>query len=236
MLAGVLRNAGYYMGDKLWGPRESNPLGFFEDEEINAINEELIANVTKARPSGVVGGLYRNRPTFGQRWLARVPVGTVIRSTPDLDGRMAAEAEHESFCFKDPRFCYTLPAWRPFVGDAALLCIFREPARTARSILKECETPYLHSLSIDFDGALEVWTLMYRHVLESHRHEGEWVFVHYDQVFDGSAAPALRKALDVEPDFDFPEQSLRRSSDDGDAGAEAMEVYRELCRLASYEG
>jgi hypothetical protein len=163
-------------------------------------------------------------------------VGTVIRSTPDLDGRMTAEAEHESFCFKDPRFCYTLPAWRPFVGDAALLCIFREPARTARSILKECETPYLHSLSIDFDGALEVWTLMYRHVLESHRHEGEWVFVHYDQVFDGSAAPALRKALDVEPDFDFPEQSLRRSSDDGDAGAEAMEVYRELCRLASYEG
>jgi hypothetical protein len=43
MVAGLFRNAGYFMGDKLHEPRHSNPLGFFEDAAVNNINESILA-------------------------------------------------------------------------------------------------------------------------------------------------------------------------------------------------
>src|SRR5207245_1776489 len=175
MLAGMLRGAGYYMGAHLIPADESNPKGYFEDDEINAVNEALLAPVTPAL----------RRPSYGWRWLAQVPVGTPISCPPAIAERIAAQMRCVPFAFKDPRFCYTLPAWRPFLHDGVFLCIFREPARTAHSILKECRSAdYLQGLPMDFAGALDGWTLMYRHILENHRHEGDWLFFHYDQLFE----------------------------------------------------
>ncbi|MDX1388819.1 MAG: hypothetical protein R3344_06490, partial [Acidobacteriota bacterium] len=74
MVAGTLAGAGYFMGEKLWDATPANPKGFFEDQEINAINEDLIAQVLPARPAVLGRWLYRDRPTRLQRWLARVPV------------------------------------------------------------------------------------------------------------------------------------------------------------------
>jgi hypothetical protein len=235
MLAGSLKVAGYYMGEHLWEPRDSNPLGFFEDEEINAINELLIAGVTKPRPRGILARAHRGRPTFGQRWLSRVPVGTPIPCPVELRARIQTQAMRAPFSFKDPRFCYTLPVWRPFVGDAAFLCIFREPSRTAQSILKECrDVPYLHDLSMSFTRAVQVWILMYRHVLETHRHAGDWLFLHYDQVLNGSASSRIRALLGVEPDPLVPKPVLKRSPARGRVGQAAQDVYRQLCGLAYF--
>src|SRR5262249_21790216 len=63
MLAGMLRLAGYYMGEHLVPADPSNPKGYFEDDEVNAINEELLSPVTPPR----------SHPAFGWRWLAAVP-------------------------------------------------------------------------------------------------------------------------------------------------------------------
>ncbi|NIM13858.1 MAG: sulfotransferase family protein, partial [Candidatus Aminicenantes bacterium] len=40
MIAGILHKAGYFMGDNLYPPRSANPKGFFENWEINEINEK----------------------------------------------------------------------------------------------------------------------------------------------------------------------------------------------------
>src|SRR5262249_26774035 len=174
LLAGILHGAGYFMGENLVPADEGNPMGYFEDDEINAINEELLTPVTPALDS----------PTYGWRWLATVPVGTDLACSPEVSERMRTQTSLKPFCFKDPRFCYTLPVWRPFLADAVFLCVFRDPARTVTSILKECRTAaYLEGLPMDYAGAIEVWTLMYRHVLEIHRLVGEWLFFHYDQLF-----------------------------------------------------
>src|SRR5260370_15008227 len=157
MLAGALASAGYYMGEHLIPAEESIPKGYFEDDEINAINEALLAPVTP-EPSC---------PVYGWRWLASVPVERWPPCSADLARRIQVQTARSPFCFKDPRFCYTLPAWRPFLGDAVLLCMIREPARTAHSIVKECRhADYLQGLAMDFSHAVEIWTLMYRHILE----------------------------------------------------------------------
>src|SRR5262249_44119007 len=223
MLAGTLSRAGYYMGEHLIPADASNPRGYFEDDEINAINEALLAPVTPAL----------SRPSYGWRWLASVPVGTPIACPPEIARRIEAQTSKAPFCFKDPRFCYSLPVWRPYLRDTVYLCVFREPARTAQSILKECrEADYLQGLSLDFTGAVEVWTLMYRHILTVHRRTGEWLFFHYEQLFDDRSLQRVEAVLRIEADHQFPDPRLKRSPAEGEVGADAREVYAQLCERA----
>ncbi len=227
LLAGVLAEAGYYMGERLIPATEANPKGFFEDDEVNAINEALLAPVTPAR----------SRPAGAWRWLAAVPLGTPVACPPDLAGRIAAQTARSPFCLKDPRFSYTLPAWRPFLPDTVFLCVFREPSRTARSVLKECRSAdYLAGLPMDFGDALEVWALMYRHILEVHRHTGDWLFFHYDQLFEDGSLAELEAVLGAPVNRQFPDARLKRSAAEGEVGGTALEVYGQLCELAGYRG
>src|SRR5262249_15439374 len=126
-------------------------------------------------------------------------------------------------------------AWRPFLPDAVFLCIFREPARTAHSIIKECQTAdYLAELPMDFRQAVDVWTLMYRHIVEVHRHRGHWLFFHYNQLCSGEAFATLAASLGVPVDRDFPDRALRRSAMEGTITPAALELYGQLCELAGY--
>ena len=235
MLAGSLSQAGYYMGSSPLAVKASNPRGYFEDREINSINEDLLAQVTPRRPSGLLGTFFRHRPKTDQRWVAVVPMGRNIPCPPPIAQRIAAQTAREPFCFKDPRFSYTLPAWRAFLRGAVFICVFREPARTAHSIVNACRTMYRDTFSMDFSRALTVWASMYRHILGIHRRDGEWLFVHYDQILDGSAVPRLESFLEVRVDHQFPDHQLKRSSDTGAVGPQALAVYRQLCELAGYQ-
>jgi hypothetical protein len=225
LLAGTLHGAGYFIGENLVPADEGNPRGYFEDDEINAINEELLTPVTPALDS----------PIYGWRWLANVPLGADLQCPPELFERIRTQTARVPFCFKDPRFCYTLPVWRPFLADAVFLCVFRDPARTVNSILKECRTAaYLEGLPMDYAGAIEVWNLMYRHVLETHRRIGEWLFFHYDQLFSDPALDKLEAMLGVRVNRRFADRSLQRSPAEGSTGRRAQAVYDKLCELAGY--
>jgi len=236
MLAGVLAKAGYFMGDYLYPARESNPKGFYEDPEINGINEVLVAQVVPQRPRLLGKWFFRSRPLEGQRWLARVPVGTRIPSLPIISERIQKATQREPFCFKDPRFSYTLPVCRLFLKNTVFVCVFRDPASTALSILKECrDAEYLHSLSVSFQQTLEVWNLMYRHILDVHRHEGAWLFLHYNQVLSGEGLERLEDFVDAPVDRSFPDPSLNRSFSDDPVPEEVARVYQHLCEIAEYE-
>jgi len=236
MVAGSLSKAGYFMGDRLIVPREANPKGFFEDWDINGINEELLAPVVPKRPKILGKERFRYRPLEGQRWLASLPLGTEIHSSPDIAARIRQATIREPYCYKDPRFCYTLPAWEPFLRNVGFVCVFRAPAITAVSILTECrEAPYLHTLEMTFRRTLKMWTSMYTHVLEIHRYKGDWLFLHYDQLLNSDGQNRLETFLGAPVDPSFPEASLNRSSSTRRVPGQTWKVYKELCELAEYE-
>lgn len=235
MAAGLLARAGYFMGENLYPPRDSNQKGFFEAPEINGINEDLLSTVVPERPA-VVGRWYRHRPRQGQRWLAAVDVAAPIHPTPQIEARIRRLVAREPYCFKDPRFSYTLGVWRSFLKNVHYLCVFRDPGTTALSILRECRTMrYLQDLKIDQAACLRVWTLMYRHILEVHRRQGDWTFVHYDQIVSGEALDELESKLNVSVDREFAEARLSRSSSTRVESEEAVRVYAQLCSLARYD-
>lgn len=236
LVAGTLAQAGYHMGNDYIQARESNPKGFFEDEEVNTINELLLRQVLPKRPKYVGRFLFRDRLGFNQQWLARLPLGTEIPTPDDLVPRMQQLTGRSPYCYKDPRFSYTLANWRPSLKpDTRFICIFREPADTARSILKECKRGYLRHVSMDFDRAIEIWTLMHRHIVEKHRHEGQWLFLHFNQVLEVSGLDRIAAFTGASVNRTFPDPALRRSTSVHPVPSEVTQIYNELCELAEYQ-
>ncbi len=76
LVAGVLGNSGYFMGDKILQPTEGNPKGYFEDLEVNHINELILEPVVPKRPRFLRKWFFHDRPVRNQRWLARLPLDT----------------------------------------------------------------------------------------------------------------------------------------------------------------
>lgn len=241
MAAGLLNVSGYFMGDEIWPANPGNPKGQFEDREVNSINDELIASVLPKAPAGRLHTLlFGETPSFGefQRWMAVVRPGTPIPCPPEIDERICALTARRPFCFKDPRLSYTLPAWRPHVDGALLLCIFRHPSVVADSMVRECATAdYMKGLKLDAAWALKVWEAMYGSILDMHYPlGGDWYFVHYDQLLDKSAYPELERRLGVEVDRGFATPALNRSRPSVPAPRRAARLYERLCHLATYHG
>lgn len=236
MVTGTLANSGYFMGQHIYPARDGNPKGFFEDEEVNLINEALLSQVIETRASNhFARWFFKKRPRKGQMWLARVPLDTCILTPVTVIKRMQAVVEKQPFCFKDPRFSYTLANWRPFAGDAAFICVFRDPSVTSYSIMKEHESNrFLRDLVFTFEDALEVWTLMYSHILRKHCQQGEWLFLHYDQVLSGDGLRKIEAFTGAQVDHSFPTPALQRSKSTIPVTEKAHQLYAELCERAAY--
>jgi hypothetical protein len=228
MVAGLAASAGYFMGPDLHPPRKANPLGFFEGDFVKAINEDLLEQVVRPESS---------RTNRGSRWLETLPADVQIQPLPVVSARISRLVAREPFALKDPRFCYTLSAWRPHLPDAtAYVCVFREPGRTVASILQECsEAPWLEHVRMSSIDAEALWVAMYRRVLDQHSQAGDWLFVHYDQILSGTGVVMLADHLRASVDGAIVTPALKRS-EDRSVGPEAKTTYQKLCTRAGFHG
>jgi hypothetical protein len=225
LVAGLLDGAGYRVGERLLAADEGNPRGHFEDREVNRVNEDLLApHAAKAASEG-----YSRPLRHGERWLAAFPDGIDVRPAAGLEAAIAELVPPSPFCLKDPRFCHTLPAWRPALGDPLFVCVFRHPLATARSIARDVR---YGDLKVDLGAALAVWESAYAHVLDRHARDGDWLFVHYEQLLDGSGVRRLRERLGADLDQGFVQRSLSRASAAGEAEAPLEALYARLCAAA----
>ncbi len=238
LLAGTLAGAGYYMGDNMMLPTIGNPKGYFEAFDIQNINEDILFNNMFNRPAGWAGELFfKHIPVKNQRWLARIPLRKDINCPPYLLERIKEKTSRGPYCFKDPRFCYTLPVWREFLKEPVFFCVFRHPSYTAESILLELKREkYLKNLKITGRQIYKLWNLMYSHVLEIHSKNGEWVFLHYNQIFDVNILDMIEEKIGAKVDRNFPEKKLLKDWKKGAISAKESRIYRSLCEAANYIG
>ena len=235
MVTGALASAGYFMGEQLYQARDSNPKGFYEDREVNLVNELLLAQVLPFKPWFIGHLFYPERVGRWQRWLACLQPGVTISTSAYMQVRIQKLLTHEPYCFKDPRLSYTLPAWRPYLKDTVFVCVFRDPAITATSILKECrDVGYLKNLKISFEYALNMWLLMYTHILQIHAKQGEWLFLHYNQVLTPEGLDRLESFTGAPVDRTFPDTNLRRSTSEQPIPDNVRLLYNQLCECAAY--
>lgn len=237
--AGILAESGYDPGDDLLEAHEGNPKGFFESDRVNVLNDRIIAHLQ--------GGLslLRGKPGSSERalyWLhgsdhlsASSPFATALlgfRCKGEM--RRILAGLKRPYCMKDPRFSYTLKAWRPFLdSETRFIVTFRHPAATARSVARfygKPDDPELLRIGMNH------FVTSYRHILNTHRHEGHWLFIHYSQLLDGSAVSEMGSFLGAELKGDFVEPKLNRSTESECENGEAMELYETLCSLSNAAG
>lgn len=234
LLAGMLHASGYSLGDDLLPATPSNPRGYFESRQINNLNNELLASIIPVKPRRPIGYLYPSRLSAGQLWLADIAPDISLNATASQLARMQELIPVKPFCLKDPRFCYTLPLWHASLKCDMFLCVFREPGRTATSILKDAgDLPY-RGLRITTVRAIQIWTSMYTRITTQHMHTGEWVFVHYRQLLEHSGIARIEDALGATIDASIVDQNLMRSSDSGALPSQTAQLYQRLCTLAEY--
>lgn len=231
LLAGLLHDAGYHLGDTLLRSNEDNPTGYFESRPVNLLNEDLLRPATGDLLRTTDGRPLAARPfADGERWLAALPPDTLL---PDPDDRAVhgamraclAAPEGMPVCRKDPRFTWTLPLWP--MQHALRIVVFREPLAAARSILAMTSQG---DLGLTLEGALAIWAANGRRALaRADLFPQRWTFVSYASVLDGSALPRLARQLGISAlPRDRVDPRLRRNPADGDLGEEAAEVYELL--------
>ncbi len=236
MTTGAFANNGYFLGPEVFNKgRVNNPYGNFEDRRINLINEILLEQVIPG-PEIINGELrYKDRPIKFQRWLGRLPLDITVPMKEEYINEVVELTANTPFCFKDPRFSYTLSAWLPYLRNSVYICVFREPHKTVQSILKQIEdAPHLHGLELDITMASEVWKLMYGHILHRHKNTGEWLFIHYNQVVTKEGQDKIEAFTGATIDRDFPKKGLRKEYKRLEISSECIEMYKELCSLAKY--
>jgi hypothetical protein len=158
-----------------------------------------------------------------------------MKTDESINERIRKEIAGAPFCFKDPRFSYTLPVWRPFLPEnTVFLCIFRHPTATGKSILKQIRgSRRLEYLRYNFSDTMKLWKSMYSHILYKHSSDGDWLFLHYDQLLEEEGLNKIQRFTNAVIDKTFPEKKLNRSlPDDTNIPGSVRDIYHKLCELA----
>jgi hypothetical protein len=238
MTARLFANAGYHMGPDLWDRiDESNPNGIYESEIINFINEDILDPVAPKRKAFFNLKTYRNRTKYPDRWLSVIAENVKLPELSESNKQKIKSFSRETpFCYKDPRFSYTLPVWEPILPKYKVICIFRQPQNTALSIEKEIKKVKRLSryLELDYENTLQIWSSMYSHILKNYNKSKDWLFVHYDQIIDGQGISKISEFSQANLNKDLIDRELRRSISQREISSSIKDTYKKLCELASY--
>ncbi len=127
LIARLLNLLGVDLGnsDDLLGPAPDNPKGFWEHQEIKALNDRLLAKL---------GGSWEDPPTFNDGWEDLPDLRPVRRDASDFVEQFRSAISSTIVGWKDPRLSLTLPFWRTVTKlDRTVLCL-RDPAEVAASL------------------------------------------------------------------------------------------------------
>jgi len=143
----VLNLLGVYLGpdDHLMPPTDINTTGFWENQLISDLNEEILVRL---------GGSWHEPPELPQGWDAAPELSDLRRRARELVRSEFGEAR--MWGWKDPRTCLTLPFWRRLVPRTRYVICVRNPLETAASL----ENAY------DFTHGVELWLTYVRGALD----------------------------------------------------------------------
>ena len=232
------------MGDDLIPPDKANPGGYFESIKINRLNEEILNKFVPKRLPGIFGNLFTPaRTLYMQRWLSKIDAEVEIASTEEFDSKIKYFTCQTPFCFKDPRFSYTLPVWlKNMTDDTEMIVVFRNPADVISSMVLEAERDSaIRGVKLKFGEkeAFAVWDAMYQHVLKTFDHAKNkdlWTFINYEQLIsDHKVIADLEVKLGVGINRSFIDRKLDHGKKDPTkiSNENIARTYQILCELST---
>ncbi len=131
-----------------------NPEGFWERRDVVALNDDLLARADSTW----------FKPTVADN--RRVPeIGVILEKLDRL----------HPWVLKDPRLCFTWPAWKSALQHAAKLFVYRSPLAVAASLGER------HGFPLEY--SLDLWEAYNRQALKIIQAEGG-TLIHYEAFSD----------------------------------------------------
>ena len=174
---------GYTLGDNLMPPAADNPRGFYEDRDVVALNDELLAI---------------NSSSWGSPLSSLKGETTASAELEEQAGRILRQrlADSGRWVMKDPRLCLLMPFWQSRFEEAGVefqcVLVQRNPVDIAESLKSRNRFTIRHGLLLTY--------VYYRSVLDF---LGDSAFViSYDRFLDspGTEIERLANYLAVEMD------------------------------------
>jgi len=222
MVAGLFRSSGAYLGEDSYESRRANPTGFFEDQQINRLNNMILERMLRW-PTLDVRVRRRIAPEAHVRksafWLAAPRRIKRVTLPPEIIESIRSLTARQPFVYKDPRFSVTDWAWTPHApGDLRRIVVFRDPFRTCDSILREAGEGYDPPLDITRRWAMLSWVRNYRRLLHDGAGRDDWLFLNYDDVLSHRARTPLEAFVDAELDWSHVTAGVSRAATRAAAG------------------
>jgi len=241
MVAATFRSSGAFMGDHLLPATPSNPHGYYEDRELNRLNNDLIRRLFGRPLLGwrIRGKFFRTVYTVpGAFFMAAPRVLRTIQLTANEIDRIRAFTRREPFCYKDPRFSVTLPLWMPHLpSNVGFVVVFRDPMRTTESMIRDAREQYEPPLPVTQTWGFTCWWRTYSRLIVLSKSSPHWMFINYDAMLDRSANADLSEFASATLDFsqidDRTSRSQKHEWPTSSIGQRCSDLYEELCTRAS---
>lgn len=139
-LAKEMHESGVHVGHTLLGATKENALGHYEDRLMLTLNEQMLHKA-------------------GATWANPVTIDETIAPVEQLRLALINGREYENWIgFKDPRLCWTIPAWMDVFPEARIIATVRRPSEVAASLQARDGLTYRSSVTL--------WESAYENLLE----------------------------------------------------------------------
>jgi len=127
MVARLLNLCGLDLGppEQFMPPNESNPLGYFENENFTyKIDDALLAHF---------GGSWDNPPLFKEDWEYNPSIEQIVLDAKSL---LQTFSNSSQWGWKDPRATILLPFWKSLIPNLRFVICVRSPLEVSKSLAK----------------------------------------------------------------------------------------------------
>lgn len=226
VLSGALYHAGVYMGENLTPGRSENPKGFFEDDDVWRLNEEIM---------WLLGRSWNDPRRFPEKWMESNKVNDYKEKIAHVL-KEKFSSQH-LWGIKDPRICRLVPLWKGlFESETTEVCYVisvRHPYDVYMSMNKR--------ESIDIDHSFLLWIRSYLDLIEF-TEGAERKFVFYDDLiespvdeiqkiahlFNIKLVDGINEKLDSHVDKGLRHNIYSKYQPNGEIQKMAVEIYHSI--------
>ena len=198
----LLDDAGVDFGNDLIPPGADNPLGFWEDRQLIALNNRLLGSEQAWMHVAL------SPPNQNTNWSTDAQHFLTELKTKDPD-------ETSALGLKDPRLCRTLDHWLPLLSRHRVMFVVRHPLSVAHSLNKRDGLSVEYALALWFvynyealrslqESAIEFCTVNYERLMAPQSTEFDRIqhYLGLEQINDTLLESKLQHQQFTESDFD----------------------------------
>jgi len=164
----LLNLCGVYVGEAnelLIGEISANEKGYWENEAVIKINEKILS---------LFNGSWHNPPTFPEEWVNDERLSEIKNEAKDFVEIMNVKSN--TWGFKDPRTCLTLPFWQSLIPNITYIIPTRNPIEVTNSLLKRDQK----NMPINAQKMLFLWGRYWMDILKNTKDQKRFFVLYKD--------------------------------------------------------